>query len=187
LPLATLLKPFRTRAAVLLCAFSAVQLFGYFFLAFGSVHDFGSAYHVWHVPWMACMMALLALGVGKLAPLQIPSARVISGLVMVGVLAFWPTQLSKWKTVADVVLAPVEAAEKGTHGEPAVVLWRSVKPRGKYSWVHYAPVSHPDDTIFWMRDSASAVDQAQRLLPGRTIYRLNWNGNEPQVERVQKR
>src|SRR5690606_13395555 len=44
---------YRSPKTLLLMGMSVVRLCAYAPLAFGSVHDFGSAYHVWHLPWVA--------------------------------------------------------------------------------------------------------------------------------------
>jgi hypothetical protein len=179
-----LLKPWRSRAALGLALFSGLQLGCYFFLAFGSVHDFGGAYHVWHVPWMACLVALLVKGLRAWSP-TLPATRFALALSLVGFGCFWPAQITKWRTIANTVLKPIQAAEAAAGGQKIVVLWRGIKAFGEYSWAHHAPANFPDEPIYWMREGPQDVRIARQMLPGRKVFRLTWKDKTPIVQPIE--
>lgn len=180
LPLLALLKPFRERAVLLLFSLSAAQLAGYVFLPFGSVHDFGSAYHIWHVPWLACVVVILVRNAEQLAP---SSPRFLVALSVVGLLGFWPLQLEKWHAMADDILAPVRAVQAATRGEPAVVLYPvyQYQSPGRGTWVNFPPAPGPENSALWMIEGMNAEQIARAQLPGRKLFRFAWLGNVPTV------
>jgi hypothetical protein len=183
LPLLGLVRPLRSTAVVWLLLLSAVQLGGYFFLAFGSVHDFGAAYHVWHVPWLA------AATVAVMQRMRIYTAhvpRVLFGMMLVGWLTFWPTQIEKWNVTARSTFAPVRAAELTARGRRAIVLWTTVNTPGIVTWVHIAPAPDPDAQLLWAHDVPMAQELLAREFPDRVLLRLIWDGNVPRVVEVTK-
>ncbi len=112
-----------------------MQLAGYFFLAFGARPRPGSAHHVWHVPWLACLLALLAQNHAQADASGALGARPRGPRALLSVTCFWPLQITKWKSgLADVVLAPVKAAEQATEGRRALVLWQRIKPPDARNW-----------------------------------------------------
>ncbi|HEX6246080.1 MAG TPA: hypothetical protein VFZ61_34385, partial [Polyangiales bacterium] len=132
-----LLRPLHVRGAAWLLLLSAAQLFGYFFLAWGSVHDFGAAYHVWHVPFLAVAAAAVAAPARQFG-VHLP--RLMLGLTVVSALVFWPTQLEKWHTVANITLAPIRAAEAASQGRRTLVLWTKLRHRRAFeNWVFRPP------------------------------------------------
>jgi hypothetical protein len=181
LPLLALLKPFRERAVLLLLLLSALQLVGYVLLPFGSVHDFGSAYHVWHVPWIACVAVLLAKNARALAP---SATRFYVALSIVGLLGFWPSQLVKWRAQSEDILAPVRAVEAASQGEKVVVLYGVYQSPGRASWVNCPPAPGPENKALWMSDVLGADQIARNVLPGRKLLRFSWENNVPTVRAV---
>jgi hypothetical protein len=181
LPLLALLKPFRDRAVLSFSLLSALQLTGYVLLPFGSVHDFGSAYHVWHVPWIACLAVLLAKNVQAIAP---SAARFYVALSIVGLLGFWPSQLEKWRAQADDILAPVRAVKVATKGQKAVVLYGLYQSPGRASWVNCPPAPGPENDALWMIDAPGAEQVARSVLPERQLLRFSWENNVPTVRPV---
>lgn len=178
LPLLVLLKPFRNPGATLLLSLSLLQLSAYVFLPFGSVHDFGSAYHIWHVPWLACAAVLL---VGKAKPWVLRGEQFLVALTLVGLCGFWPLQIAKWGFQAEGVLAPVRAVTAAAKGAKVVVLWSMIRAPGRDSWVQRAPASVPGARIIWMLDYPGAAEIAKAALPGYKIFRLSYLGAEPVV------
>jgi hypothetical protein len=178
LPVIGLFPRLRTRAGVWLLALSAMQLCGYFFLAFGSVHDFGGSYHVWHLPWIVCGSMLVLQRARDYVPGLV---RVLLGMTLVGLVAFWPTQLSKWHDTALATLAPIRAAEKVAAGRPAIVLWGNMHTPGVASWVHWPPAPIPDAALLWVPDRGQTAEQLRSVQPTRTVLRLTWMGAEPVV------
>jgi hypothetical protein len=181
---------FRSVVLLMLFALSAVQLGFYFFLAFGSVHDFGSAYHVWHVPWLALMLcfAIRSLMDPRDAePLEAGALRgrralqFASALTLVGLGMFWPYQVERWRATADVVLAPVQAAEAAAHGKKAIVMWRSIKPRGALNWVYGPPSSFPESQLWWAKEGTTTAAVLRRLYPDRLLLRLDFVGSQARV------
>lgn len=181
LPLLALWRPLRDSSALWLLGLSALQLGGYFFLPFGSVQDFGSAYHVWHLPWVAAVVVLVLKSSRALVP---RAGKLLPAMTCVGLLTFWPPQLVKWHRVSEVVLAPVRAAEEAARGRRAVVVWEHMKAADAYSWVYAPPAPFPDSQILWMHDGPGAVRAARRSFPDRAVYRLVWNGSTPHVFEV---
>jgi hypothetical protein len=183
LPLLSLLKPFRERTILLLLALSAAQLTGYVFLPFGSVHDFGSAYHVWHVPWIACVAVLLAKNAHALVP---STARFYVALSAVGFLGFWPLQMEKWRSQSNDILAPVRAvAAASSPGQKSVVLYNPAYSRpGRSTWVNCPPAPAPENDALWMIDGPSADAIARRVLPERRLLRFSWENDVPTVRPV---
>jgi hypothetical protein len=181
LPLLALLQPFRTRAVLLLLTLSALQLAGYVLLPFGSVHDFGSAYHIWHVPWIACVAVLFAKNARALLP---SVTRFYVALSCVGLLGFWPTQLQKWYAQANDILAPVRAVDAARKGQQAVVLYSAYPNPAHASWVGFAPAPAPENGALWMIDASGAEQIARSVLPARKLLRFAWENNVPTVRPV---
>lgn len=179
LPLLALLKPFRQRASLLLLGLSAAQLAGYVFLPFGSVHDFGSAYHVWHAPWIACVAVLLAQRAHALVP---SLTRFYVALSCVAVLGFWPVQIEKWRAQADDILAPVRAVDAARGGQKAIALYSVYQNPAHGSWVNCAPAPGPQNETLWMIDAPGAEQLARSLMPERKLVRFSWQNNLPIVQ-----
>ena len=171
-------RPLRDRRAVWLLALSAAQLSLYFFLPFGSVNDHGSAYHVWHVPWIAAVLMLI---LERNRPLFEGVGRLLAAMTCVALLIFWPVVVSRWHWTASITLASSRAAEEATAGEKAIVLWQSAKPAGVHTWVHEPPASFPDNPVWWARDLPDAEATLRRMHPDRALYRLVWEGREGKV------
>jgi hypothetical protein len=171
-------RPLRDRRVRWLLALCAAQLSMYFFLPFGSVNDHGSAYHVWHVPWVATVIMLI---LARTRPLFRGVGRLLAAMTCVGLLIFWPVVVSHWHWSASITLASSRAAEKATAGKEAIVLWQSAKPPGVNTWVHAPPASFPDNPIWWARDLPGAEEILQRMHPNRVLYRLVWEGQEAKV------
>jgi hypothetical protein len=161
-----------------LLGLSLLQLGGYAFLAFGSVHDFGTAYQVWHVPILAVVTMSVFAHARRLTARVGPIAF---SMTLVSLLVFWPIQLEKWRATAAATLAPVQAAERAAQGRPVFVLWRSVKTEGVGSWVHYPPSPFPENRIIWVQDVPGAAETLGRLYPERAVLRLVWLGAVPAV------
>ena len=178
IPLLGLLPTLRSQRSLALLALSAAQLFGYFFLAFGSVHDFGAAYHVWHVPWLAAI-TVLVIQRGRSYVTHVP--RLLLGMTLTGLLALWPTLIVKWGNTARATLAPVEAARAAAHGRKAVVLWSSMHTPNIASWVHFPPAPVPDRAVLWALDAPGAAELVRAALPDRVILRLLWDQGRPRV------
>lgn len=173
-------SPFRTRAGLLLFGLSAVQLCAYMPLAFGSVHDFGSAYHVWHLPWVACISAHVIERLSerrwRLFSRRSPPVKALAlGMTLAGLVAFWPLQVARWRAVSDIILGPVRAAEAATRGQKAIVLWSYYLPPAPLrSWVHYPPAPDPSDRIIWARYIPDELPALLKAYPDRHIYGFGW-------------
>jgi hypothetical protein len=192
LVLLALVRPFRDRRVLLLLGLSLLHLFAYFFLAFGSVHDFGHAYHVWHVPTIVLASAWVLCRAQELVEQDETRATFARGLrasvvamIAVAATVFWPAQLTRWRDVSEIVWRPVRAAQAATAGKPAVVLWSSIQPPGTQgTWVFRPPAPLPSSNIVWAYDSQPWYPHLKKAFPGRRFYRLVWNGEKPRVERV---
>jgi hypothetical protein len=185
--------PLRDRRVLVLLAISVLHLSAYFFLAFGSVHDFGHAYHVWHLPTIAVISSWVLVRSRELAA-ESPTAHAlarglrlsVAAMFVVAGAVFWPAEITRWRDVSEVIWAPVRAAEAATHGERAVVLWSAVQPPGtQRTWVFRPPAPHPSSHLLWAYDSASWYPYLKKHLPDRKFYRLTWNGQEPVVNPVE--
>lgn len=179
---------YRTKPGLLLFAMSAIQLCAYMPLAFGSVHDFGSAYHVWHLPWIASVSAAVIerLKVRRQTRRSAswwPSTdSVLLGATLAGLIGFWPLQVARWRIVADTIQGPVRAAEAATRGQKALVLWTQYLPPAPLrTWVHYPPAPHPDDRILWAYYTPELLAEIQLRYPDRHLYAFSWEGNTPVV------
>lgn len=178
---------FRTRVGLLLFGLSAVQLCAYMPLAFGSVHDFGSAYHVWHLPWIASISAQVITRLTKQRPRwygrRWPAAPVLAlGMTLAGLVGFWPLQIARWKAVSDIILGPVRAAEAATRGQKAIVLWSYyLPPEPLRSWVHYPPAPDAEDRIIWARYYPAALVELVKAHPDRHIFGFGWEGERAVV------
>lgn len=171
---------FRSRVGLLLFGLSAVQLCAYMPLAFGSVHDFGSAYHVWHLPWIASISAYVIEKLlerrGRLFGRRSPSVSALAlGMTLAGLIGFWPLQVARWRAVSDIILGPVRAAEIATRGQKAIVLWSYYLPPAPLrSWVHYPPAPDPNDRIIWARYVPDELPALVKAYPDRHIYGFGW-------------
>ena len=186
-----LLRGLRNSKTTALLLVSVVQLSAYFFLAFGSVHDFGSAYHVWHLPIMATCTAWVVLRLSEHLKNHWPQSAkapywIAAGLTVAGLLTFWPAQLLRWQTVGELITGPVRAAEHAAGSEPAVVLWSSIQPprTGIRSWVFRAPAPHSNDSVIWARDHKAFLPGLRNNFPNRQFFRLSWSGSEPVIHPV---
>lgn len=188
-----LCAPFRDRKVLALVAISVVHLTAYFFLAFGSVHDFGHAYHVWHLPTIALLSAWVLVRARELAADSATAATLarwarlsVAAMVVVAGTVFWPAELTRWRDVSDIIWAPVHAAEAATHGEPAVVLWTTIQPPGtQRTWVFRPPAPHPSSNILWAFDSPGWHPYLKQHLGERKFYKLTWKDGEPLVSPVE--
>lgn len=188
-----LVRPFRDRRVLALIGLSVLHLVAYFFLAFGSVHDFGHAYHVWHVPgialssaWVLCRAQELGQGSEARAALARGLRVAVVAMTAVAATVFWPAQLTRWRDVSEIVWRPVRAAQAATAGEPAVVLWTTIQPPGtQRTWVFRPPAPLPSSNIVWAYDSKPWYPHLKKALPNRRFFRLVWRGEEPEVEPVE--
>jgi hypothetical protein len=184
-----LVAPLRDRRVLALLGISLLHLTAYFFLAFGSVHDFGHAYHVWHMPTIAMASAWVlcrahALGEDDVAWASFARWTRVSVLAMtcVAVAVFWPAQLTRWRDVSEIIWRPVRAARAAAKGKPAVILWTTIQPPGtQRTWVFRPPAPHPDSNLLWAFDSPPWYPYLKKDLPGRKFFRLTWRGEEPVV------
>jgi hypothetical protein len=190
-PLLALLPPLRNGRVLLLLGVSAVQLSAYFFLAFGSVHDFGSAYHVWHLGWLATATAWViecaSERLGKWCPAEKHYPRLLGvSFTLVGLATFWPAQIQKWWDVGRVVKGPIVEAERVSGNKPAIVLWNHIQPPGQMprSWVFCPPAPYFKDTILWARDHHDHYRSLKKNFPERAFYRLTWDQHKPVITKV---
>lgn len=179
---------YRTKPGLLLFAMSAVQLCAYVPLAFGSVHDFGSAYHVWHLPWIASISASVLVRMSeRLSPhwagVRVPTVNAgFLGMTLAGLVGFWPLQIARWRYVSDTILAPVRAVEAATDGEKVLVLWTQYLPPAPLrTWVHYPPAPDPNDRVVWAYFSPQLLYEVKTLYPERKVYAFGWEGEQPVV------
>lgn len=185
-------REYRTPKTLLLGLMSVVQLCAYMPLAFGSVHDFGSAYHVWHLPWVACISAWVLQCMQKAANARwkgawhgFPVRLGVIGMTLAGLVAFWPLQIQRWRVVSDVVLDPIRAAESATRGAKAIVLWSQyLPPTHLRSWVHYPPTPDMDDPILWARFHPYFLPELRERYPDREFFGLNWDETKPVVTSI---
>lgn len=179
---------YRSPKTLLLMGMSVVQLCAYVPLAFGSVHDFGSAYHVWHLPWVASITSWVLHRMSQQAGTwngfwrHFPVGLGAASMTLVGLLAFWPTQMQRWRTVSDVILGPVRAAKAAVGQNQAIVFWSSYMPPVPLrSWVHYGPSPDPGDAIIWARYYPHLLGEFRQRYPERRFYALNWGQTRPVV------
>ncbi|HEX2734800.1 MAG TPA: glycosyltransferase family 39 protein [Polyangiaceae bacterium] len=184
-----LFKPFRERRVTVLLCLSAIHVACYFSLAFGSVHDFGHAYHVWHVPIISMVSAWVILRfvqmaeAGQLLPEVNKYLRLgLGSMIVVAVAVFWPAEIRRWRDVSNIVLAPVRAATEAANGYPAIVLWQYIQaPSTRQSWVFAPPAPLPDGKLWWAYDSPAWYPELKRRYPDRVFLRLTWTAGRPHV------
>jgi hypothetical protein len=191
-PLCALLRPLRDRRLVLLLLVSAIQLSAYFFLAFGSVHDFGSAYHVWHLPWLATVTAWVVVRGSAWLGARFPRRERFAlfapmAFVLVGLATFWPIQIQRWHQTGHLIREPVREAARVTGGRPAIVLWSQIQPQGSryLSWVFRPPSPHLSDRVLWAYQSPGLTEALRRRFPERELFSLTWKGTKPMVSRIE--
>lgn len=185
-------REYRNPKTLLLASMSVVQLCAYMPLAFGSVHDFGSAYHVWHLPWVACISAWVLHRMQEQANERwagawrgFPVRLGMIAMTLTGLVAFWPLQIQRWRIVSDVVLAPIRAAEAATQGAKAIVLWSQyLPPTHLRSWVHYPPTPDLDDRILWARFHPYFLPELRERYPDREFFGLNWDQTRPVITSI---
>jgi hypothetical protein len=189
LVLLTAFKPLRHPRVLLLLCISLLHVASYFSLAFGSVHDFGHAYHVWHLPTIASVSAWVLVRVralaleGRLVPDFERFLRLaVASMAVVAVTVFWPAQIRRWYDVSEVIWAPIRAAEVAAKGYPAIVLWHYIQaPKTRQSWVFAPPAALPDGQLWWAFDSPGWYPELKRRYPDRSFLKLTWSGNNPVV------
>lgn len=172
-----------SRAAI---AFVLVQATAYFFLGGGAVHDIGSAYHLFDLPFIAMVTAVVVIELGdRLTPLgtiaQATPARLAFAAFAVGLTTFWPQELARLGHVARTIRAPLEAAEAYAEGGPIALFWERMQPPGAYtSWVYFPPPPGPrlDDPVLWVR-SGPWEEQVREAYPSRKPCRLQWEKDRP--------
>ncbi len=179
---------YRTKPGLLLFGMSTVQLCAYMPLAFGSVHDFGSAYHVWHLPWIACISAsVLERMRVRLEPRWLgakwPTVQsTFMGMTLAGLIGFWPLQVARWQVVSNTIQAPLRAAEAATKGQKALVIWTQyLPPVPLRTWVHYPPAVDPEDQIWWGFYTPDFLEEMLARYPERRIFAFSWEGDRAVV------
>lgn len=179
-------KPFRSRVTLLFLGFLAIHLSAYFFLAFGSVHDFGHAYHVWHLPLIASLSAWVLVQCYSFASAnsglfwrKLP--KVACAMAVVAWAVFWPAQIRRWHDISEIILAPIRAVEAARQGEePTVVLWTHIQPPGpQKTWVLRAPAPLPDGSVLWAQDVPRLYPLLKDRYPDHAFLRLAWIGDRP--------
>jgi hypothetical protein len=105
-----------------------------------------------------------------------------AGSVVVGLAAFWPGRLMHLDRTAGQVLEPYRAVARAVT-PPAVVFTENVQPRAARSWVYGRPNPAPDleDPVLFVRDLGPRNLELIRIHPGRTPYRLRYQGERPVV------
>lgn len=184
--------PFRNRVTLVLLGLSAIHLTAYFFLAFGSVHDFGHAYHVWHLPLIASSTAWVLAQADSFRRSQAESLWgklhvLVAAMGVAAFTVFWPVQVQRWHDVGEIIWRPIRAAKAATReGQEAVILWTSMQPPGtQRTWVFLPPAPAPDSAILWARDVPSLYGELKKHFPQRAFFRLTWRGEEPVVVSVE--
>ena len=173
----------RNKTVLILGGAQLLHLTAYAFFTFGSVHDFGSAYHAWHVPWLAVITGYVLISGGRaLSSSPVAGRRLVVaalGLTLVGIALFWPVQLLRWYRVGQSVWSPVRAASEVAAGNKAVVLWRFMQPPGHFrSWVTAPPEPNLNASLIWAYDGKDIADEVRRLYPDRQILRLRWQHSQ---------
>jgi hypothetical protein len=183
--------PFRRRITGALLGVIVLHLGAYFPLAFGSVHDFGHAYHVWQLPLISTLSAwVLVRGAQSRHSLyavvwqKLPAFACAMAVVAVGF--FWPLEIQRWHEVSEAIWSPVRAVQsKRVEGEPTLVLWNQIQPPGSgNTWVFRAPTPDPDGQFVWARDVRKHYPLLRQHFPHHTFLRLTWNGQQPVVVRL---
>jgi len=187
----SLWRPLRDRRVLILLAVGVLQVTGYFFLAFGSVHDFGHAYHVWHIPWVSAITAWVLVQLPKvLAPSGLEGigqgARYFAaGMAVVALGVFWPVQIVRWYDVSKVFVRHVNAAREAVGEHDAIVLWTTVQPpQVQRAWMFQAPAPLPGAHILWARDEQRFYPELRANFPDRDVYRLTWENFRPVLTKV---
>lgn len=184
---ASLHSAFRTRTTLALMGLSGVQLLAYAMLAFGSVHDFGTAYHVWHTPWIACVTShVLCRLVDRIqasgSRSRLSVGRVFVALTLSGALLFWPLQLTRVATVASAIVGPIRVAQEVIGARRALVLWDQYPPPGpRRTWVLLPPVAHPQDNIVWAYYNPSVLPLLRQNFNDRAFFKFSWSSEERPV------
>lgn len=169
------------RVVAWLTGLAMFQLLAYFPFAFGSVHDFGSAYHLWMLPWLAIG---LATGISAMPWLRQRAAAGAIGAIVASLVLFWPVQIERWLIIADLILAPVEAAAEIAQDGPIVVLYTSMRAEPRRTWVRSGPVPLPDAPVWWVRETPVSTDLAPQVFDDRRIFRLRFDGDRPVLTEV---
>lgn len=188
----SVVRPLRDRRVLVLLGLSAIHFSLYFFLAFGSVHDFGHAYHVWHVPALSMIGAWVLLRSQALGEQDAFFHKAAKGLrfvvlssVVVAAGIFWPSELTRWRDVSEIVWRPVRAMQEACKGEPCIGLWTSMQPPGtQRTWVFRPPAPHPDANVLWAFDSPPWYPELRKRFPERRFMKLTWHGHDPVVSEV---
>jgi hypothetical protein len=169
------------RAAI---AFVLLHATAYFFLVIGAVHDIGSAYHLFDLPFITMVSAAVLVGLGeRLTPLgaalgALP-ARLSFAASIVAAATFWPQEMSRLAHVASIIRAPVEAAQAYAGGESILLFWDRIQSPGPFtSWVYFPPPPGPnvEDKVLWVR-SGAYNEQIARAFPARKACFLRWDEN----------
>lgn len=175
----------RPRGVGWLLGLSALQLCAYLPFSFGSVHDFGSAYHLWHLPWIALLTVAVLRGAHERWPgVARRAATVAIAMTAVGLALFLPPRVKVWRETSRLILAPVQAAERAAGKDRALVLWTRYQSPPQRTWVQFPPAPFPDRQILWARDAPGAEPVLRALYPDRKLLRLRWNGDVPEVNEV---
>ncbi len=181
-------SPFRRRATLLLLGLMGLHVSAYFFLAFGSVHDFGHAYHVWHLPMIASLSAWVLVqgyrrGQASARSLHAQLLPLVAAMSIAALTVFWPAQLQRWHDIAETIWRPVRAVEaKLEEGRPTIVLWTRIQPPGaQTTWVLQPPAPRLDRTVLWAKDTPMFYSELKRSYPDYAFLRLLWLGDRPVV------
>jgi hypothetical protein len=98
---------------------------------------------------------------------------------------FWPSELTRWRDVSEIVWQPVRAMQKASKGEPSIGLWTAIQPPGtQRTWVFRPPAPHPDANVWWAYDSEPWYPELRKRFPDRKFLKLTWQGYEPVVMEV---
>jgi hypothetical protein len=167
------------RAAI---AFVLLHVTVYFFLVIGAVHDIGSAYHLFDLPFITMVTAVVVVALSeRLGALGAVAAalptRLCFAASIVAAASFWPQELLRLAHVAATIRAPVEAAEAYASREPILLFWERIQAPGPFtSWVYFPPPPGPnlDDKVLWVR-SGPLNEQIAQASPARKACFLRWD------------
>jgi len=170
----------RDRATTWLVALIALHAFGYFFYAFGAVHDFGSYYHLVPLPALVVVTARALVASSRRDWLL----RIAGAASVVGLATFWPIELAHLDAIASRTEAPLVAARESAGDGPILVFHTSMHPHPPMlsSWVFFAPLPSPalDEPVLWLRTRDPAVmRRALAQYPDRRPFVLRWIDGEP--------
>ena len=108
------------------------------------------------------------------------------GCGLISILAFYPAELRALNQTAEVIEAPLRAAESAAGSAKSYIFWTQLqRPNAPMSsWVFFPPLPVPrmDEQLIWVFDDPANNEALLAAHPERTPFRLLWGRDgEPKV------